>query len=999
MKRLVQYAVLVALTLITIFSRAQVDSTQLNGTVNDQSGAPIREARVRVVLEDSQVTRTTATGEHGNYTIPALPIGLYTISFEKTGFATTRIEHVQQTAGNVRTLDITLHVQSVSETVEVIDTVADLDKTTATFGGTVSGEQVRNIPLNGRNWATLETLAPGAIDSGSGLQSSIRFAGNGIDDNNYRLDGVDASGVMKQALKSALRLQISSDAIAEFKVDSAVYTAENGGSAGGQVSVVSKSGSNQFHGKVFDFLRNDIFDARSPLNPTTSKKPAFHLNQYGTDLGGPIIRDRTFFFASYEGFRQVLGGVPQVGLVPSALFRQKVASLSAPLQAIITAYPTGQSPSGDKEGYADNYTSYAASPVKEDSGLGRIDHHINEKNSIYVRYNTDQGSSTSPLNAVGQSIEVDASVHNAVIDYLHVFTPRLINEAKFGLNRNTYHQNQVTGLPINFSFGGGFTSLGETIYKQQVSTTFSYLDTVIWTLNRHTLKFGVDVRRVQFNEANTADGTASWTSLDNFLSNTLNSFQATAPLPDRGLRKTQIAAYAQDEWKFSSNVTVNAGVRYGFFQPFSLAHGLSNPFDIQVCGGYCRPGSPFSYSNYLNFDPRLAITWSPSGSQGNMVFRVGYGMYHGESELADQDSPAVNDEPSITFQSSATQAYAYPIDPSLIPTTGLAVTPRSMSLHHPDSYVQNWTASMQNQWPGKVVSTVSYLGAKGTHLFRRTYGNVFDPALGKNPLAPAFPSQVDTKTQEGASSFNALQVNVKREVHNGMFLAGNYMWSHAINDGSVGAGESNSAQNVVCFQCERGSSDFDVRNSGNISLLYELPFGRGRRFLNQNRLADVLIGGWEFTDLLNYRSGLPVNIVVSRSNAALPDHNNVNQRPDLVPGQPLYFANRSIKQWFNPSAFAVPVNGTWGNAPRDYGRGPILWQDDLALDKNFNLVERCVLNFRAEAFNIFNRAQYGNPNATFGAGNFGTITTTANATGLIGTGTPRVMQFAASISF
>jgi len=225
------------------------------------------------------------------------------------------------------------------------------------------------------------------------------------------------------------------------------------------------------------------------------------------------------------------------------------------------------------------------------------------------------------------------------------------------------------------------------------------------------------------------------------------------------------------------------------------------------------------------------------------------------------------------------------------------------------------------------------------------------------------------------------------------------MWSHAINDGSVGAGESNSAQNVACFQYERGPSDFDVRNSGNISLLYELPFGRGRRFLNQNQIANVLIGVWEFTDLLNYRSGLPVNIVVRRSNAALPDHNNVNQRPDLVPGQPLYPANRSIKQWFNPSAFAVPANGIWGNAPRDYGRGPVLWQDDVVLDKNFNPIEHCVLNFRAEAFNVFNRAQYGSPNATFGAGNFSTITTTANATGLIGTGTPRVMQFAASISF
>jgi hypothetical protein len=988
----------------------QIDRAAVAGTITDRSGAVVPEVLITLTDEATGAVRTLSSGRNGNYSISSLPVGKFFMLLHRDGFNDVRIADIDLNSGTTRTIDTEMQVKSSNDTVQVeADREATLNKEDATFGGTIQSVQVARLPLNGRNIATLELLAPGAIDSGTGQQSSIRFAGGGIDDNNFRFDGVDASGVLRQSLKSGLRLQFSTEAVSEFKVAAADYTADTGGSAGGQVSLISKRGTNDFHGSVFDYLRNSYFDALSPIKTTVH--PNFHLNQFGGNLGGPIVRERTFFFVNYEGFRQTLGGIPQIATVPSAAFRAQLAVAQPTLAAIINTYPVGQINSSTDSNAA-FFTGVVPSPNNEHSGVLRIDHRFNNSDSMYGRFSIDDGTSISALNALAQPSTVTSRMQNLALEELHLFSPKLLNEFEFGFNRNTYVQTQQTGVPYTFNITG-FTSLAENYSKFQVPQTFSIIDTLTLVKGRHTVKAGVDIRRIMINESNSVDGQISYTSTANLLANNLNSILLTAELTPRNLRKTQYAGYVQDQYKATPNLTVNYGLRYNFFGPFHEAHGNSAPFDFTACGGYCTRGTDFGYPNYLSVDPRVSVAYSLPGSGSGTVLRAGFGVYHGELQLGDQDSPVVNTQPSTQLTSSATNIYRYPSAIALIPTTGLATTPRSMLLRRPDSYSMQWTGSLQHAIGSETTLTVSYVGVKGTHLFRRTYTNLIDPATGTRPYGALYPSQIDTKLNEGMSIFHALQVNVTRRFHNGLFVGGNFMYSHALDDNAVGAGEANSAQNVACFRCEYASSQYDVRNTANASLVYELPFGIGRRYMNGSRGLNVILGGWSVDSLLIARSGLPIDVTISRSSSALPDGNNQNQRPDRVPGQPIYLG-RGINSWLNPAAFATPRAGTWGNLGRDIATGPTLWQNDSALEKSFGLTERNRLIFRAEAFNIFNRAQYGQPNSTLATGsgtgpdgraplavpaNFGRITSVINSQGLVGTGTPRVLEFALRITY
>jgi hypothetical protein len=994
-------------------SWSQIDRTELNGTVTDSSGAVLAGTLVTVTQEGTNQVRIIQTDAHGQYVVSSLPIGRFRIVFSHDGFQEMRVADVDLHSSDTRTVNAKLMIGAVTETIGVeADTEgAQLDKSDATLGGTVQSVQISRIPLNGRNITNLELLAPGAIDSGSGAQSSIRFAGNGTDDNNFRLDGVDASGVFHASLKSALRLQFSTEAIAEFKVNSGAYTADTGGSAGGQVSLISKTGSNAFHGSVFDYLRNNYFDARGPIK-STNKAPVFQLNQFGGSVGGPIVKDRTFFFANYEGFRQQLGGVPQTGFVPSQTYRDQVSRAQPSLAFVVEAYPVGQAHTSDPN--VDSFTGVVPSPNSENAGTIRIDHRFSANDSGYVRYNIDDGVSTSALNALAQGITVTSRVQNFVLEETHIFDPHLINEAQVGFNRNTFIQVQKTGLPFNFSITG-FTSLSEDYTKEQVGQSQSLNDTVTLTKSYHTLKFGAELKFPRFNEQNSVDGTASFLNPSTFLANQLNTFQTTAALPDKGMRKYHVAGYAQDEWKVSKNFTINYGLRYNYFAPFHETHGSANPFDIADCGGYCGMGAEFYHPNYLSFDPRVSVAYAPEILGGNTAFRIGFGTFHGEVQLGDEDSPVVNTEPSTLLTSGrqsdgAFVQYTYPVDPALTPSTGLALTPRSMARYHPDSYVEQWTASVQQSLPGQMVLTFTYLGAHGVHLFRRGYTNLIDPTSNKRQL-PQYPSQIDTKYNQGMSSFNSVVMNITRRFHNGLFLGGNYMYSHALNDGSVGAGDADAAQNIACFRCDYASSDFDSRHSGTFSVVYELPFGHGKKYLDTGRAINVLAGGWSINSLLSARAGLPVNVTLSRSSTELIDGNNVDQRPDRVAGVPLYLSGRSISHWINTAAFALPAVGSWGNAGRNLLTGPPLWQNDSAIEKNFRITERNNVSFRAEAFNIFNRAQYSQPSGSLSVttssgvrtltvpSSFGKITSTVNSAGLVGTGTPRVLEFGLRINY
>src|SRR5438105_5134186 len=363
---------------IPVAAYGQVDRANLNGTVTDSARAVVPDARVEVVSPDTGFKRSVETGPGGVYSVVGLPIGKYDLNVSRTGFRTFELKNIELLVGQTRTVDAELQLGAVSEQVQVEATAAPLETTNARVGSVLEHQQLDDIPVNGRNWATLETLAPGAINAGSGTQKDIRFVGRGRDDNNFTFDGIDATGVQERTQKADARLNISLESIAEFRVESAVYTAESGGSGGAQVNAVSKTGTNVLHGATFEFFRDNALDARSPFDP--SEIPPFRMNQFGANLGGPIARNRTFFFVNYEGIRQSLTQTV-VGFVPNAAFRSKVLASSPVLKPILDAWPIGQTP---VDASTDLYTAAGVNSVRENSVTARVDHSLSDRTSLFV---------------------------------------------------------------------------------------------------------------------------------------------------------------------------------------------------------------------------------------------------------------------------------------------------------------------------------------------------------------------------------------------------------------------------------------------------------------------------------------------------------------------------------------------------------------------------------------------------------------------------------------
>src|SRR6266568_3337319 len=384
----------------TVNGMAQINEANLNGTVTDTSGARVLNAKVRLLKVDTGLTRETITGLGGVYSISSLPVGKYTLTISHEGFKTYAEMGIELFVGQTRTLDAQLRVGAATTTVDVEAQAQALDSSNAEIAGVVQSKQVEDIPLNGRNWSTLAMLAPGVVNLGGGGQRDLRFVGRGTDDNNYTFDGLDATGVQEQNQKVGVRLPISLDSIAEFRVASSVYTADKGGSAGAQVSVVTKSGTNVFHGAAFEFLRNNVLDARGPFDfdPLTGLGyvPPLRLNQFGGEIGGPMKKDRTFFYANYEGIRQVQD-ITVIGFVPSAAYRATVTNPA--LTPFLSSWPAGQTHTSDPN--VDQRTSPGANNQREDNGMFRLDHTFSGRTSMFGRLIIDDATLSSPLDTVG----------------------------------------------------------------------------------------------------------------------------------------------------------------------------------------------------------------------------------------------------------------------------------------------------------------------------------------------------------------------------------------------------------------------------------------------------------------------------------------------------------------------------------------------------------------------------------------------------------------------
>ncbi len=981
--------------------RAQEDRAAVTGMVTDPSKAAVRGASVKLDNRATGFHREVLSNDAGAYLIPGLPIGVYDLQIAKEGFSTGRYTSLELAVGQTRTINTELQIATSSQQVMVVaDTVA-LEESSSKVAGVISATQVSELPINGRAWTALMALVPGAMDSGGGTQKSIRFAGRAGDDTNYRFDGVDASGISAQAPNTSTRLQISTEAIAEFKVDTMLYGADAGGTAGGQVEVISKSGSNDLHGSAFEYLRNDVLNTRGPFDGSTL--PPLRLNQYGSSLGGPIVKNRTFFFVAYEGLRQRLG-TTLIGNVPSDAFRATVLAQSPVLAPIINSFPHGNRALSST---TSQFVSVASIAANEDSGLIRIDHRLSDSTNLSLRYNVDEVHLASPNGNLLDTTQTDTAPMNGALNLSHVFSPTMFNMLQLGMNRiwalrhTDSHFFDTTKIFNSVSIPA-FEKLNQAADSVNAPSTYTLKDDFTWTRGLHTVKAGIEIRRVLYNYSQAPENGLVYASLAAFAANQLDQVNLIGGVPTHGLDETQYFGYIQDAWKLSPNLTVNIGLRYEFFNAFHEVHGRDIPFDLATCGGFCPVGSAFGFPQKTNIEPRLAFAWSPKALNGKTVIRAGSGFYKGQGQLGDLNAPSDNYTQRLSLSSVSFPGLSFPADSFYAAAANQAVTPRALGRNRQDPTVIQWGLQIQTALPAGFVLDTGYIGYHGYHQFTRWYVNGIDPVTGLRAL-PAF-GPIDVKQTDSNNHFNGWQTSLRRQFRSGLSFSANYMWSHAINDDSTGGGESGYPQINSCRACDTASSDADIRHTFSMNAVYQLPFGRGRAHLNQSGLAEAVLGGWEFSTTASARTGVPVNVTLVRPAAAVPDGLSLEngssfQRPNYAAGASLVPANQSSSNWINAAAFTVPANGTWGNSGRNLVRGPRFWQSDAALSRDFRITERFFAVLRVEGFNIFNRAQFGNPNGNFSSASFGRITTTVNGGSPTGSGTPREFQVALRLRF
>ena len=978
---------------------SQIDRSNLKGTLTDPSGALLPGATVTVLFPATGFHQSVTSTGAGVYGFTGLPLGTCNLTVTAPGFATKELDGVVLEVGEVRTSNVQLSLENSSQAVAVSALSAVLDKDDAAIGGVISQQQIENLPINGRNWAALELLVPGAVNSGSGNQLTIRFAGRGIDDNKVTFDGVDATGILRQSEKLDLRVQLSSESIAEFRAQSAIYPAQYGGTTGGQIDVVSKTGTNLLHGSAYEFFRNDVLNARALFS--TSQLP-LRLNQFGASIGGPILKDRTFFFANYEGLRQTVGQ-PLIGFVPSPAYIAATQAKSPSIATLLAFYPVGQTPTANAN--VNQFSGSGRQVQNEDFGLVRIDQTFSSRTSAYFRYNLDQARIQVPngdaTGYIGDTLSSQQDPKNAVLSLLHSFRSNLFNDIQVAANRTPFYAQNNSLAPVQIAVSG-FSTLHDTLQQVQGSTAYSLVDTVNLTFGRHSLTAGGGLRRVQLNLLSTQETQYAATSITNFQNDTFSGATFLARTPNEDARKIEYDLFMQDQYKVARNLLLSVGLRYDALGAFNGVNGRDLPFDpIHCLGGYCPAGSVFYNPNYLNFEPRIAVTYSPESLHDQTVIRAGYGLYAGDSQLGDLIAPLSNLGQRLSFTAAQLGTPSYPVSPVLTSAALASNAPRGLDRKRTSEQVEQWSASVEQKLPFQLLSSIGYIGSHGAHLPLHTVVNTLNPVTHLAPL-PAF-GLVDYKTSSSNSHFAGLVTSLNRSFSSGFIFGATYLWSHSIDDGTnVGnnaGGETDFPQNVNCVRCERASSDQDIRHSFTANGVYQLPFGAGKTHLNQG-VAGHLLGNFQLSALAVARSGLPVNVTVARTAASLPDGNTMSpQRPNLVPGVSLVPANsRTPQHYINSAAFALPASGTFGNAPRNLVRAPGTWQIDTSLQKGLFTTERFNLALRGDVFNLFNRAQYGAPSSVFNSTSFGQITTQINA-GATGTATQRVSQLSLRATF
>jgi hypothetical protein len=914
-------------------ANAQIGQAQITGTIKDSSGGVIPGAAVSVVNERTASVRIAVSNERGYFVIPGLRPSTYTIRASATGFAVAEMKGISLLTSDSITVNLELKPAEISESITVLGTnETTLDTASARIGANVNEREVEGLPLNGRQLSQLYLQAPGSVNTGSGTFFDMRFSGRSNEENAIRYDGIEGGAIidanpgnLNGELTSPFRLQASLENVQEFRVDSSQYPAEYGTGSGAQVSVVTKSGSNQFHGSAFEYLRNDALDARNFFDK--AGKSPLRLNQFGASAGGPLKEDKAFFFGSYEGYR-LRSGINNIEAVPSLATK----ALAVPaIQPLIDAFRGPGSfvlPGASTDPNFDILQLPTNVAVNENAASLRLDYRLDDRYSMYVRYMRDQGETTIPEGVTGRVTHYRTVPQNAVFALQGSLTPTVLNEFKFGYNgaltRAAGTAPVVNGIDlskiaINLSGNvanngipgqGGTTGVATAGGLIRGSSAFngsgfpytpyslSIIDSLSWVKGNHNIKFGGEVRMLRLYLNIFGGTTYSFDNLSAFLANNASKIQYGGDLSDPSpfnngatgnrLAKTEFfMGYAQDEWKLRPDLTLNYGLRYEYYKPLREENNLDVQFNADT-GVMPAPDHPFMTALRANFGPRIGLAWSPNYNRKGFfggektVMRVGFGIYYGPGQIEDQIQPIQNDRINVTTKGS------YPIDiPALRDNfinnpSNRQYQPRSYSPDYkiPERIYQ-YSFSIQQQLPLNLNMTVAYVGSQGRNLFLRSITNKITQVRPDGTIIREFDivqpdgtvlrpyAEIDYKTSGGWDSYDSMQVSFGRRFKQGLTMNSQYTWSRSYGNSS-GSNDADTSSDPYNFDFEDGYNKFDVRQSFNLSALYSLPFLR-----NGSGITNKLLGDWEVGTIFNARTGLPVNVLIGRNDIVYVDANGL----------------------------------------------------------------------------------------------------------------------------
>ncbi|MGC2403602.1 MAG: carboxypeptidase regulatory-like domain-containing protein [Acidobacteriaceae bacterium] len=1070
------FAILHALSL-----HAQVDTGSISGTVHDPAGSIIMNATITVTNTADGFVSTVNSNHGGLYTAVDLRPGNYSVTAAAPGFQSITRTGIDLRLQDRLAINFDLAIGQTATLVEVQSNATALETETTSLGQVIENKAIQTLPLNGRNYIQLAILGAGTSPSQrSNERNSFIANGQREIQNSYVLDGIDNKNkIVGFDSSDAQSIEPIIDAIQEFKVQTATFSAEFGQSAGGVVNVSIRSGTDHFHGSAFEYLRNSWLDADPYFQPALTAKPQFIQNQYGATVGGPLLRNHTFFFFAWQSSR-ISDASPQLAVVPTA--SQLAGQFGA---AIYDPATTQASPSGS--GYtrsqfagnripaarfdpvaaklltlfpapnltgANNFFSNQKETINNNQYVLRLDHRFSDKDTVFAHYiaffDTNALPAVLPPPASNPSI-VWPEAHSFAFSESHIFSPTLLNEARVGYQETREKQTvqttrqfdqygiigapdlaNVTGLPT-FAVSG-LTTIGTTgpgtlqtaatgsgnlpIDKQ--GRVIQFNDNLTWQRGRHVLKFGADFQQVtlyanvtlsarpaySFNGVYTQNPQAR-TGTGNALADFLLGYTSSSSVStnsDSESRQHIWQGYVQDDWKVTPTLTINAGLRYELPLPFyETANHYANvileqgPLYGQLLTASDGPQHGYRRSfvdpNLHNFAPRLGFAWQ---ADPKTVVRAAGGIFYGRDENVPVADRPTNNPPYYILSSYTSDQ----IDPSIVLATGFpanAISPSNVKTpsvnsylkHSPTPYVQQWTLNMQRDFGLGFVGQVTYVGSSTHDLY---YPNQIDqpsPGPGSVQARRPFPqySALHAYAPLVSANYNSLQAQIERRFHNGFSLLSAYTWGHAIDNGPSQVDTVVVPQNAFDFAAERGNSAFDVRNRFVTSVLYELPFGKGKPLFANSRVGNAIAGGWLLAGIFSAQSGLwftPVEAVDS-SNTGTTAH------PDRIANGNLSSGHRSINHWFDTTAFPTPAQYTFGNSGRDILNGPGFHNIDFGLSRVIGLFEGANLEVRAEAFNLFNTPQFGLPNATLGQPTTAVISSVTNP--------QRQIQLAARIQF